>query len=68
MSDQQPGRYARHQPGPDLEYDLAHEEISDSGNTRSEKAKQQITVATETPHYDGDYSYDLAHDIPGSST
>jgi hypothetical protein len=65
VSDQQPDRYPSGQPGPDLEYDLAHEETSESGNVSPEHVEQQITVATGTPEYDGDYSYDLAHDISG---
>jgi hypothetical protein len=50
----------------DLEYDLAHEAVptaadADQGNapTRAEPTY----VATESD-YDGDYGYDLAHDIP----
>jgi hypothetical protein len=57
------------QPGPeecaDLEYDLAHDAVTrtggaDPGLTRK---PEPIYVATQTD-YDGDYSYDLAHDIP----
>ena len=47
-------------PGADLEYDLAHEA---SGAATS--AAHEEHVVTGTPDYDGDYSYDLAHDVPG---
>jgi hypothetical protein len=52
------------QPEPDLEYDLAHEasEVSTPLNPH----RDPEPVATETPEYDGDYSYDLAHDVPRS--
>lgn len=65
MSHRQPDRYASHHRGSGLEYDLVHEEVGDSTNRAAEHPEQQITVATGTPDYDGDYSYDLAHDIPG---
>ncbi|HEY3005121.1 MAG TPA: hypothetical protein VGJ44_22435 [Kribbellaceae bacterium] len=29
------------------------------------RVSRQVTVATGTPEYDGDYSYDVAHDIRG---
>ena len=48
-------------PGADLEYDLAHEA---SGAATSVAREQHVTVVTGTPGYDGDYSYDLAHDVP----
>jgi hypothetical protein len=64
VSDQQTDGYPSRQSGPDLEYDLAHEETSRSGNTGPEPVQQRISVATGTPDDDGDLSYDLAHDVP----
>jgi hypothetical protein len=55
----------RHQSGADLEYDLAHEETSGSRNASPKHVEQRVSVATDTPDYDGDLSYDLAHDVPG---
>jgi len=56
------------EPISDLEYDLAHEAgISDSGGTASPTEQENgpmVYVATETTGYDGDYGYDLAHDVP----
>jgi hypothetical protein len=59
------------QPGPedcsDLEYDLAHEAASTTGGAGAAPVKppESTYVATETTGYDdGDYGYDLAHDIP----
>ncbi len=49
-------------PGADLEYDLAHEA---SGAATSAAHEDHVAVVTGTPEYDGDYSYDLAHDVPG---
>jgi hypothetical protein len=55
----------------DLEYDLAHEEVEGAGRAtdagRPEKEAESVYVATETSDYDGDYEYDLAHDVPGRS-
>jgi len=58
------------QPGPeecaDLEYDLAHDAVTRTGGADPvvfRKPPEPTYVATETD-YDGDYSYDLAHDIP----
>jgi hypothetical protein len=61
MIDDQPG--AGPEPSEDLEYDLAHEATSGGA---PEKRDQQPPrgVGTATPDYDGDYSYDSAHDIP----
>jgi hypothetical protein len=50
-------------PEPDLEYDLAHEADSAAQRPRPTES-DAVTVATQTPDYDGDYSYDLAHDVP----
>jgi hypothetical protein len=55
-------------PAPDLEYDLAHEAIPGTVSTAGPVPAQEqhlILVATQTQDYDGDYSYDLAHDVPG---
>ncbi|HKF31612.1 MAG TPA: hypothetical protein VKB37_04475 [Jatrophihabitantaceae bacterium] len=65
MTDQPSNVDPRDERGADLEYDLAHEEISGSGNATSEHVEQRVSVATSTPDYDGDLSYDLAHDVPG---
>ncbi len=50
----------------DLEYDLAHEAVpvtDDAGQGSGRTRAEPTYVATETD-YDGDYGYDLAHDIP----
>jgi len=53
------------QPVPDLEYDLAHDAATE-GARGPLAAADPATVANATPNYpDGDYSYDLAHDVPG---
>jgi hypothetical protein len=60
------------QPAPDLEYDLAHEAgIAASGDAppphpspAGPEKDAAVYVATETKGYDGDYGYDLAHDVP----
>ena len=58
------------QPGPeacsDLEYDLAHDAVTDTGGSVPAPANpaQPTYVATKTDYDGGDYSYDLAHDIP----
>jgi hypothetical protein len=53
----------------DLEYDLAHEQVTGAGGAtdaaRRQPEKDSVYVATETSGYDGDYEYDLAHDVPG---
>jgi hypothetical protein len=51
--------------GADLEYDLAHEEIGAPGGDKPPVERGRPAVVTDTPSYHGDYSYDLAHDIPG---
>ena len=63
VSDREPGPVAR--TGEDLEYDLAHEASGVTTSPASESGSQPQPVVTDTPEYDGDYSYDLAHDIPG---
>ena len=51
-------------PEHDLEYDLAHEAgvAVPAGAPRAPGERE--AVVTATPEYDGDYSYDLAHDVP----
>ena len=49
---------------PDLEYDLAHEEHGRAPGAE-EPAAESVYVATQTTEYDGDYEYDMAHDVPG---
>jgi len=65
VCDQQAELYPGRQSGADLEYDLAHEETTRSGNVEPGPSEHRISVATGTPEYDGDLSYDLAHDVPG---
>jgi hypothetical protein len=48
-------------PGTDLEYDLAHEV---HGGSALPSQEEHEPVVTATPEYGGDYSYDLAHDVP----
>lgn len=56
------------EPNSDLEYDLAHEVADHAGPDATTPAGQQgnpeVYVATETEGFDGDYGYDLAHDVP----
>ena len=62
-------------PDEDLEYDLAHDAVTGAPHADSaERAPRSddeedgaglTYVATETPDYAGDYSYDLSHDVPG---
>lgn len=49
--------------GGDLEYDLAHESAG-AVDAPSSVDHPDAGVPTVTPEYDGDYSYDLAHDVP----
>jgi hypothetical protein len=53
-------------PQPDLEYDLAHEagREQSTGPAPRDDLADAIEVPTQTTSYDGDLSYDLAHDIP----
>jgi hypothetical protein len=55
-------------PAPDLEYDLAHEAAHQpagcSPATVSPDPAAMVQVFNQTTDYDGDYGYDLAHDIP----
>jgi hypothetical protein len=73
MTDDPRNPASQDEPGPDLEYDLAHDAVfnafnaSQTGATapRTDAEPEHITVATDTPDYGGDYSYDMAHDVPG---
>ena len=65
VRDHQPKPDRTGRPAGDLEYDLAHEASTDEVTAGPADTAQQITIVTGTPAYDGDYSYDLAHDIPG---
>lgn len=61
-------RDATREPAPDLEYDLAHEgELA--GRAAPPPGEpgdgSQVYVATQTSDSEGDYGYDLAHDVPG---
>lgn len=49
----------------DFSYDAVHDDLP-SGERLAEPAHEPVTVATETDYDAGDYSYDLAHDIPRS--
>ena len=51
------------EPTEDLEYDLAHE--ADVHQVPSVATVEPVYVPTQTLDYDGDYGYDLAHDVPG---
>lgn len=52
-------------PDEDLEYDLAHEARESADSPGREGTADPISVPTQTPGYSGgDYSYDMAHDIP----
>jgi hypothetical protein len=46
----------------DLEYDLAHEAVG-AADEPARPRDEIEQVPTATPDYDGDYSYDLAHDV-----
>ena len=50
----------------DLEYDLAHDASGVPAVEPPRDEESRIVVATETPGYAGDYSYDLSHDVPRS--
>jgi hypothetical protein len=52
------------EPESDLEYDLAHEWTAEP-DRQTPGQGQPVYVATETDDRDGDYGYDLAHDVPG---
>lgn len=52
------------QPETDLEYDLAHEWDAGPLHPEARRVNPSVYVATETADRDGDYGYDLAHDVP----
>jgi hypothetical protein len=62
VSDQQPRAIT--EAGADLEYDLAHEASGVTPPVSPQNGEHREAVVTATPEYDGDYSYDLAHDVP----
>ena len=65
MSDHQSGENI--DSGADLEYDLAHEFSGIATPASSDTQTHGEPIVTTTPEYHGgDYSYDLAHDIPRS--
>ena len=66
MTDDQIEPVAEGESGGDIEYDLAHEAVAESGSMHHEAEGQHSTVLPEMPADSGDYSYDLAHDIPRS--
>ena len=66
MSDNQPDPGSDEQSGGDIEYDLAHEAVTDSAFMSHETETPHTPVLPEMPEDSGDYSYDLAHDIPRS--
>ena len=51
--------------GGDYEYDEAHAgaDVAVPGGSARERPRPTC-VSTQTPGYSGDYSYDLAHDVP----
>jgi hypothetical protein len=60
---------AGEESAPDLEYDLAHESPLAGEQAAAQTGADQadgpsVYVATQTDDYDGDYGYDLAHDVP----
>lgn len=56
----------RNGPATDLEYDLAHEEMGSATGAVApvSRSHRMVYVATQTDGYDGDYGYDLTHDVP----
>lgn len=64
MTERLPGE-AEAAPTPDLEYDLAHEVTIplDLDLDLEPRHGEPVQVSTRTEH-DGDYGYDMAHDIP----
>ena len=64
MTDDQPDPVVDEQSGGDIEYDLAHEALLESAPMSDENEVRHATVLPEMPTDSGDYSYDLAHDLP----
>jgi hypothetical protein len=62
MTQQQPSGFTER--GTDLEYDLAHDASGLALPAPALEEKHGYAVPTATPNYDGDFSYDLVHDIP----
>ena len=65
MTDSQADPFSDEQSGGDIEYDLAHEAGADSAMI-SHETEAHASVLPVMPEDSGDYSYDLAHDIPRS--
>lgn len=65
MTDNQADPFSDEQSGGDIEYDLAHEAVADSALVSLE-TEAHACVLPVMPEDSGDYSYDLAHDIPRS--
>src|SRR6476619_5880871 len=65
VTDDQADPFSAEQSGGDIEYDLAHEAVADSARL-SHETEAHASVLPEMPEDSGDYSYDLAHDIPRS--
>jgi hypothetical protein len=65
VTDNQADPFTDEQSGGDIEYDLAHEAVADSALV-SHETEAHAPVLPEMPEDSGDYSYDLAHDIPRS--
>jgi len=63
--DSQADPFSDEQSGGDIEYDLAHEAVADSALV-SHETEAHASVLPEMPEDSGDYSYDMAHDIPRS--
>lgn len=61
-----PDAVARSEVGHDLEYDLAHPDGGTNGPGAPPPggSAANVRVTTATDGYDGDYGYDLAHDVP----
>jgi hypothetical protein len=65
VTDNQADPSSDEQSGGDIEYDLAHEAVAESAMA-SQETEAHASVLPEMPEDSGDYSYDLAHDIPRS--
>ena len=64
MTIQRPPDQDGSDPVPDLEYDLAHEAADQRSNSHESDRPADLVQVTRTDDYDGDYGYDLAHDVP----
>ena len=50
----------------DFSYDAVHDDLPSGVDLSDPAPSAPVTVSTETDDDAGDYSYDLAHDIPRS--